>query len=126
MRLFLFILIVSAIHANGQKTIAYYDYMWKPCEAGRARYVSSVIKTDSGWFRSDYYVTPFRLQMSGLYEDSANNIENGYFHYYYANGMPEHVGSSVHNKKEGLWLSFYSNGAMNDSTFYHNGTPVGT
>jgi antitoxin component YwqK of YwqJK toxin-antitoxin module len=126
MRSFLFILLISTLPANSQNTTAYYDYLWKPCEAGKARFVSNVIKTDSGWFRNDYYVSPVSLQMSGLYEDSANNIENGYFHYYYANGMPDRAGRSVHNKKEGLWLSFYSNGSLQDSTVYHDGHPVGT
>ena len=126
MRSFLFIIIVLSIHANGQKTTAYYNYLWKPCEPGQARFVSNVIKTDSGWLRNDYYVSTFKLQMKGLYEDSANNIANGYFHFYYANGILEQAGRNAHNKKDGLWLSFHKDGAMDDSTVYDNGFPVGT
>ena len=126
MRPLLFIGIVMAIQANAQKTTAYYNYLWQPCEPGQARFLSKIIKTDSGWLRNDYYVSTFKLQMKGVYEDSANNIENGYFYYYYANGILEMEGRKVHNKKDGLWLTFYPDGAMSDSGVYDNGHPAGT
>jgi len=126
MRSILFIIIVLAMHVNGQKTTTYYDYLWKPCEPGQARFISKVIKTDSGWLRNDYYVSTGKLQMKGLYEDSANNIANGYFYFYYGNGIAEQTGRNVHNKKEGLWMSYYPDGAIADSTVYEDGIQVGT
>jgi antitoxin component YwqK of YwqJK toxin-antitoxin module len=63
--------------------------------------------------------------MSGLYEDSANKIANGYFRFYYANGIPESYGRNVSNKKEELWMRYHQNGVMEDSTTYVNGNPSG-
>ncbi len=114
------------MQASGQQLHMFYDYQWKPCDPGQARFVSEVIKTDSGWLRYDYFVSTHKLQMKGLYEDSSSKMANGFFYYYYANGMPEQFGKNVHNKKQGLWLSFYDNGAMQDSTVYEEGRPAGT
>lgn len=124
----LLLLICLLIVGNGyaQKINAYYDYLWKPCAPEQARYFSEIEKTDSGWLRHDYFLGTKTLQMSGLFEDSANKIANGYFRYYYANGIPETFGQNVHNKKEGLWLRYDHNGQMVDSTVYVNGKPSGT
>lgn len=121
----LFVTLIS-INASAQKTEAYYDYRWKPCKPELARFYSEATKTDSGWLRHDYFLGTRTLQMSGLYEDSANKITNGFFHYYYANGMPENLGRNVHNKKEGLWIRYHHNGVIEDSTMYVNGNPSGT
>lgn len=106
--------------ATAQKTEAYYDYFWKLCKAEEAGYFSTVEKTDSGWLRSDYYVTTKRLQMRGLYEDEANKIHNGYCTWYYANGYPSATGRYVHGKKEGICLSYLANGMVSDSALFHN------
>jgi antitoxin component YwqK of YwqJK toxin-antitoxin module len=114
-----------SLHISAQKTEAYYDYMWKPSTPENARFYSEVTKTDSGWLRNDYFLGTKTLQMSGLYEDSANKIANGFFHFFYANGVPESFGRNVHNKKEGLWVSYHQNGMTDDSTWYVNGNPSG-
>jgi len=61
-----------------QKTETYYDYFWKPCSAENARYFSLVEKTDSGWFRKDYFLSSRTLQMQGLYEDENCKTSNGF------------------------------------------------
>lgn len=122
----MFFFFAFTIKTNAQKTRTYYDYQWKACDVGQARFVSDVVKTDSGWLRDDYFISTQKLQMQGLYEDSATKIANGYFYYYYANGIPESVGRMVHNKEQGLWLSYYNNGYMRDSTVYDKGKPTGT
>jgi antitoxin component YwqK of YwqJK toxin-antitoxin module len=114
-----------SLHAAAQ-TEAYYDYTWKPCKPEQARFYSLVSRTDSGWLRYDYFLGTRKLQMAGLFEDSANKIANGFFHFYYANGIPESFGRNVHNKKEGLWMRYYPNGMTEDSTMYVNGNPTGT
>lgn len=115
-----------AINISAQKTESYYDFNWKPCTPQQARFYSEVIKTDSGWLRNDYFLGTKTLQMSGLFEDSANKIANGYFHYFYANGIIKNFGRNIRNKKEGLWMRYYSNGMIEDSTVYVNGHPSGT
>jgi antitoxin component YwqK of YwqJK toxin-antitoxin module len=122
------LLITILIAGNGysQKSQAYYDYLWKPCAPEQARYFSEIQKTDSGWLRYDYFLGTKTLQMSGLFEDSATKIANGYFRYFYANGIPETFGQNVHNKKEGLWMRYDHEGHMEDSTVYIDGNPSGT
>ena len=111
--------------SSGQKIPAFYDYKWTPCPLENARYFSEVIKTDSGWLRNDYFLGNHTLQMKGLYEDSATKIANGFFYYYYANGVPERFGKNVHNKKEGVWMRYHHNGFIEDSTVYLDGQPSG-
>ena len=114
------------INISAQKTETYYDYKWKPSLPENARFFSQVTKTDSGWLRYDYFLGTKSLQMSGLFEDSANKIANGFFRFYYANGIPESFGRNVHNKKEGLWIRYHYNGMIEDSTWYVDGKPSGT
>jgi hypothetical protein len=122
----LLITILIAGNGHAQKIQAFYDYLWKPSAPEQARFLSEIQKTDSGWLRHDYFLATKTLQMSGLFEDSANKIANGYFRYFYANGIPETYGQNVHNKKEGLWIRYHHTGFMEDSTVYVNGTPSGT
>ncbi len=127
MKLILLLLIsMVCLDISAQKTETYYDYNWKPCAVEDARFYSEVIKSDSGWLRNDYFLGTRTLQMSGLYEDANSKIANGYFRFFYPNGIPESFGRNVHNKKEGLWIRYHPNGFMEDSTFYVNGNPSGT
>jgi len=124
-----YIVVIAIIVSNAvqaQKIEKYYDYQWKECVPGAARFLSLINKTDSGWLREDYFVAATKLQMKGLYEDSGTHIANGFFYFYYSNGIVESAGRNTHNKKEGLWLKFYRDGSLKDSTVYENGTPAGT
>ncbi len=127
MKIFLpFTLLIISITSDAQKIEKYYNYQWKECPPAEARFASLITKTDSGWLRLDYFLGTKKLQMSGLYEDSATRSANGVSYFYYSNGMTESTGKNVHNKKEGLWLNFYRDGSLRDSTVYENGTPAGT
>lgn len=123
--LFLAATITFANHSFGQKTDAYFDYNWKPCVAVDARFYSTIEKTDSGWFRNDYFISGLKPQMSALFEDSGCKIYNGWSKFYYANGYLESIGRRIHNKNEGVCLSFHSNGMMSDSAEFHDGIPTG-
>lgn len=114
-----------SLSAAAQKTEQYYDYYWKPCTAENARYFSTVEKTDSGWFRNDYFLNTGYLQMQALYEDKDNKIQNGYYSYFYANGQASSIGRRVHGKREGVCVQYHSNGMMSDSATFHADQPVG-
>lgn len=120
-----FIFCMVTLSVTAQKKEAYYDYSWKPADPLKARFYSTVEKTDSGWFRNDYFLGTMKLQMQALYEDSSCEITNGRSVFFYANGKVSSVGRMVHDKNEGVCLSFYYNGMMSDSALYHNGRPVG-
>lgn len=119
------VLFLSVV-TTAQTTVTYYDYYWKPCEPGLARYYSTVQKTDSGWLRHDYFVAGPSLQMQALYSDKDCKIKNGYAAYYYANGQLQAKGRFVNDKREGVYTRYHSNGMMSDSGFYQGDKGIGT
>lgn len=105
----------------GAQTEKYYNYKWEPCQPGDARFVSLTNKTDSGWVKRDFYLSTKKLQMKGLFKDSALKIRNGWFSYLYPNQKLSTQGNFVNGKRDGLWLSYHYNGMMKDSIEYVNG-----
>lgn len=119
-------LIFACIVARGQTIQKFYDWQWEPCEPALSRFYSMIKKTDSGWFRNDYYTANDNLQMIGLFKDSACKIKNGMFTFFYANGKVSDQGRYIDDKSDGLELSYYNNGMMSDSIVYDLDTPIGT
>jgi TonB family protein len=111
--------------ARCQRTEKYFDYQWHQTDAVHARFYSLTEQTDSGWHRRDYFIHSLTLQMEGLYEDSACKVRSGWFHYYHPTRYMESMGVYRNGKKEGVWLQYYSDGSMYDSTVYELGKPVG-
>lgn len=121
MKMYFLLLCFLPLLCFAQKTeTRFFDINWKSCEAGKARYAALIKKTDSGWLRNDYYLSNNNLQMAGLFADSACEIENGWFRYYYPGGNISSYGRYVQGKKQGLWLGYHNNGMMKDSSFYEN------
>jgi TonB family protein len=123
---YFFVLLPVVCAAQNNIEPLFYDWQWKPCTPALARFMAMMQKTESGWLRSDYYLSNNGLQMNGLYADSACKIRNGDFTYFYYSGIPSSVGKYSNNKKNGLWLSYHPNGMMSDSINYINGKAVGT
>ncbi|HVY73904.1 MAG TPA: energy transducer TonB [Puia sp.] len=119
------VFICFSSYAFSQKIEKYYDFAWHECDPGIAVFYGLVEKTDSGWYRTDYFIREKHLQMSGTYEDADCKKPNGRFYYFHANGVCLLTGDYVHGKKNGLWLSFHPNKMMADSTYYVNGSPRG-
>lgn len=120
------ILLILSSAVTAQKITSYYDFQWKQTDVSHARFVSILEHTDSGWHRLDYYVQGPVLQMEGWYEDSACKIRNGKFVYGYPDKKLESTGYYVHNKRQGLCLSYHPNGMMADSGVYEAGKVVGS
>jgi TonB family protein len=119
--LFAFLFFCASLTSAAQTIERFYDHNWKYCEPAYARFYSTLKSTDSGWLANDYYLATKRLQMTGLYTDTAGNNKNGFFKYYHPNGYLKSKGQYINNQKNGLWVSYYSNGAMSDSAVYKNG-----
>lgn len=111
---------------TAQQLEKFYDMKWKECEPVQARYYSSMVKTDSGWNRADYYVQEKKLYRKGLYADTGSKSENGHFAYYHPNGRLQRTGRFAHHKKEGLWMGYHKNGRLADSAVYKNDLICGT
>ncbi|HEY4206180.1 MAG TPA: hypothetical protein VGM31_05170, partial [Puia sp.] len=111
--------------ARCQKTEKYFDYRWHQTDAAHARFFSLIEKTDSGWYRRDYFLHSLTLRMEGLYQDSACMVSAGFFHYFHPSRHVGSMGAYRNGQKEGLWLQYYSEGSLYDSTVYESGKPVG-
>ncbi|MEO8172746.1 MAG: energy transducer TonB [Sediminibacterium sp.] len=108
-----------------QKIEKFYDYQWQECATNMARFYSVTVQKDSGWVREDYYLHNKKLQMVGKYKDMNCKVQDGYFYYFYPDGILQMKGQYVNNKKEGLWISLHPNGFMSDSTVYDSNEKVG-
>ncbi|MGI8582838.1 MAG: toxin-antitoxin system YwqK family antitoxin [Chitinophagaceae bacterium] len=64
--------------------------------------------------------------MAGLYEDKENTISNGTFYWFYSNGTLKSVGRYVHNKKDGVWLNYFQDKSLKDSSNYKDGNLIGS
>ncbi len=110
-----------------QKTTErYYDYKWRPCMLEDARFYSIIKNTDTGWYRTDIFINLKKIQMAGLYEDKENTISNGTFYWFYSNGTLKSVGRYVHNKKDGVWLNYFQDKSLKDSSNYKDGNLMGS
>lgn len=121
-----FVILLTPVLCSGQKTEEYYDFYWKPCEPGMARFYSTVEKTDSGWLRHDYFINSGQLQMRALYNEKDCKTQNGYSVYYHANGQLSIAGKRVNGMREGVCVQYHYNGMMADSAFYHQDKVTGT
>ncbi len=114
---------VTGLYA--QKIEKFLDYNGKDCAADTARIYALIEPSDSGWVRHDYFIFERKLQMRGLYKDSACKIKNGFFYYLYPNSVIELTGQYINNKKQGLWMGFHPNKFMKDSTMFDDDVEKG-
>jgi hypothetical protein len=120
------LLLLAPFISFSQKSIeTYYDYNWHETFADHARFYSIARNTDSDWYKQVFYINLKKLQMVGLFEDKETTIRNGTFYWVYPDNKFKTIGRYVHNKKEGLWLDYYSDGSLEDSTVYHDDHPIG-
>lgn len=119
-------MLIASLICHSQKIEKFYDYKWKETEPQLARFYCVAQKTDSGWYREDYYIREKSLQMKGLFADADFKIKNGEFIYLYPDGKVKNIGRYKNDLKEGLWLNYHVNGMMSDSTVFVNGHDIGT
>ncbi len=122
----IFLSLMVPVFAFSQKIEKFYDYRGKETTPENSRYIAVILKTDSGWLRSEYYVRERSLKMKGLYLDSLCKKPNGRFYAFHPNQQIFNFGNYTNGKKDGLWVSYYNNGLMQDSAVYTNGKLTGT
>jgi TonB family protein len=121
-----FLLLSCVFISTAQTRETFYDANWKPCNELEARFLSYVMKTDSGWLQSDYYIATKKLQMQALYADEKCSIKNGQATWFHANGTVATWTTYKNNQLHGLYFRFHSNGMMRDSAFFVNCKQKGT
>ncbi|MBP6430863.1 MAG: energy transducer TonB [Ferruginibacter sp.] len=117
MRYSLIILIIAlqSFELSAQKIEKYYDYDWKECDELTARFFSTIEKTDSGYYKIDFYIGTKSLYSIGLYADEKCSIRHGTYKSFYANKKPKLTGRYFNGKANGIFISYHYNGMMKDS-----------
>lgn len=103
----------------------YYNYYGRECIVDDARYYSLEVRTDSGWYKTDYYVTTKKLQEVGLYEDEEDNIPNGTFYWFTCKATLQAQGQYIHGKKTGVWVTYYPDKSLKSVENFKDGHHVG-
>jgi antitoxin component YwqK of YwqJK toxin-antitoxin module len=116
---------LAPVLLKAQQIEKFYTYDWKETGINTARFYSLVVKKDSVWYRTDYYLYEKKLQMEGYYVDSTCKVPYGLFRYYHPNGLVSSTGEFFYGKRNGTWTSYYSNGNMRDSANYDLGAITG-
>jgi hypothetical protein len=121
------VVMLISLDSVAQKNIEhYYNFYGAECPPADARFYSIEKKTDSGWYKTDYFISIKKIQMIGLFEDEEDLKPNGTFYWYYPNGAIESTGKFVHGKKTGTWLYFYPDKSIRKYANYENDLPEGT
>ncbi|MGH2646294.1 MAG: toxin-antitoxin system YwqK family antitoxin, partial [Ginsengibacter sp.] len=121
----LFSILFSVAVFSQKKIEHYYNYYGRECPVDDARFYSLEIKTDSGWYKTDYYVSLKKLEKVCLYKDQDDKIPNGTYYSFYCTGALESAGKYIDGKKSGTWINYFPDRSMKDSLNFDNGHPVG-
>ncbi len=119
------LLFVYSVSFSQKNIEHYYNFYGRECILEDARYYSLEVKTDSGWYKNDYYINIKKLKSVGLYEDQDDKIPNGTFYSFYPTGALESVGKYVHGKKSGMWMYYYPDKAPKEAQNYSDGHRMG-
>ena len=122
---FSFVLLLPTLFVSAQRIEKFYDYNWELSTPGSALYFSVSEKEGDLYHVTDYYIRQKTLQMDGYYSDSALDVEEGPFRYYYPGRNLKTKSFYKAGKLHGEYLGFHQNGMMSDSANYINGKQVG-
>jgi TonB family protein len=124
-------LLASYSYAQAASDTVYYNKNWKTCSKKRAHYFTPPpVVVDGRYKVTDYYISG-KPQMEGYYDKvdailnpdiSHNDYRNGYFKYYYADGLLSTEGTYKNGKRHGLWKE-YTEGTdkLSDATTHKDG-----
>jgi antitoxin component YwqK of YwqJK toxin-antitoxin module len=115
--LFLFI----SLFSNGQTITNYYNLAWKKTKPGIASYYCELVKTDSVWKSTCYYVSNKKLFNESYYLDTNYKKPFGKYVEYDSSGQVIASGNYANEKQHGLWLRWRPNGMIKDSAIYSYG-----
>ena len=109
-----------------EKFSRFYDFDKKVTEWKlQAHYLYLYEYTDSICKRTDYYMKEESVKAIGFFTDTTCKTKIGQYISFYPNKNLESKGAFVKNKKESLWLSYYENGEIKDSSVYKNNNVIG-
>jgi TonB family protein len=95
---FTFLLLMLSFFSEAQNSIItkYYDSTWQPSSQDKATFYIHLIKKEASYAYTAYWISSNKLSEIGTYVDT------------------------LFSKKIGLFISYYKNGRLQDSTYYNN------
>jgi TonB family protein len=119
------LLIIPTIFFSQKTEMTFLDGDFKPTKKkDLCEYYRKVIKTDTGYYVRDYYINDL-LKMSGLFSDKELKINNGYFVWYFEDGIKNKEANFVEGMYHGTELNYYENGKIKSSEFFRYGKSEG-
>lgn len=122
--LFAIIPLIIAVTSQSQtkKYLYYFDKDMNISTASNAFFIGAGLKTENIIELKCFNNTTKSLVFLAHYSDSTLREMNGLFQSYYSNGAIESEGNYLKNKENGLWQRWDSLGNLIDSSYYENGT----
>lgn len=119
----LLILFTSAFSQSSEKF--YFDAKMQLVSKKEA-VIFGTADIDSGLYKlTCYYLKrKHRLACVEHFTDSTQKVHEGWFQYYFDNGIMSAVGKYKNGEKDGLWTGYYEDGKIDDSIEYKNGRTV--
>lgn len=117
------LLLVSSFNAFSQSSAKFYfDKAMHPAPKKNA-VIYGTGEMDSGLYKLTCYYSKRKNPLACVahFTDSTQSMHEGWFQYYFDNGATETKGNYHNGKKEGLWIDYDKEGAINDSVEYKDG-----
>ena len=116
------LLVVSFNSFSQSSAKFYFDEAMHPVSKKKA-VIYGTGKMDSGFYQLTCYYLKRKNPLACIahFTDSTQTIHEGWFQYYFENGLTGTKGNYHHGKKEGLWIDYDEKGAIRDSVEYHEG-----
>lgn len=108
--IFLLLVALSTFSMNASAQRIYLDEALHPVEQAKATFYAEIVGPDSGRIQAKLMGLDGVLKAVGDFKGSDLEVPDGYFTYYYPNGVVESQGNYVKGRKDGLWLRYDSSG----------------
>jgi hypothetical protein len=117
------LLLVFSLNAFSQSgTKFYFDETMHPAPKKDA-VIFGTGEMDSGLYKLTCYYLKRKKPLACIahFTDSTQAVHEGWFQYYYNNGVTGTKGRYHNGEKEGLWIDYNQKGVISDSVEYKNG-----
>ncbi len=120
------LLIMLSLNGFSQSSAKFYfDKDMHPAPKKKA-VIYGTGQMDSGLYKLTCYYLKRKNPLACVahFNDSTQRVHEGWFQYYYDNGITGTEGNYRNGKKDGLWIHNDNNGKINDSVEYKDGMAV--
>lgn len=122
----LFLCVISD-RISAQDTITiYYNNNWEEISSrdDATFYRKAFVDTNNVWAVNDFYMSD-KIQMTGTYKSRKLSTRQGYFTYYFENGLKSSEGNFSNDKADATWIYWHDNGQKKSTGEFKTGQEDG-